>query len=59
MCIPVYDRFPATYAHSWLEQYQPNKTFYLPAACRKELYQIGKRSRDHDRERRLGSGGVW
>ncbi|MBL9179328.1 MAG: Fic family protein [Verrucomicrobiaceae bacterium] len=39
---PVTQRTPVGYQGRFLDAYQPNKTFYLPAATRKQLLQMGQ-----------------
>lgn len=39
---PLTQRTPVGYQGRFLESYQPNKTFYLPAATRKQLLQSGQ-----------------
>lgn len=39
---PVTQRAPVGYQGRFLEVYQPNKSFYLPAATRKQLLQMGQ-----------------
>lgn len=41
---PIYTRPPVTYSEEWLEEYEPNKTAYLPEAERRELRELGKRA---------------
>jgi Fic family protein len=38
---PLHERQPVGYQSGFLEAYQPNETFYLPAATRHELYELG------------------
>lgn len=39
---PLITRDPCTYQPGWLDAYQPNQTFYLPAAQRQLLMQQGR-----------------
>ncbi|MEO5917566.1 MAG: Fic family protein [Luteolibacter sp.] len=39
---PLAQRNPVNYQGSFLEAYQPNKTYYLPEGLRKELAEIGQ-----------------
>jgi Fic family protein len=39
---PVTQRTPVGYQGRFLDAYQPNKTFYLPATTRKQLLQMGQ-----------------
>ncbi len=40
---PIYQREPIAYVDGWLDAYQPNKTFYIPAYLRQDLQQAGHR----------------
>jgi Fic family protein len=39
---PIHQRAPVGYNRTFLNQYQPNKSFYLPATVRQELRKIGQ-----------------
>jgi Fic family protein len=39
---PIHQRPPVGYSRAFLDQYQPNQSFYLPAPVRQELHKIGK-----------------
>jgi Fic family protein len=39
---PLHQRTPVGYNRAFLDQYQPNQSFYLPAPVRQELHKIGK-----------------
>lgn len=39
---PIEGRKPVGYQRDFLDSYQPNSTWYLPASLRKQLHQIGK-----------------
>lgn len=39
---PQHMRRPAGYNRAWLEAYRPNETFYLPAALRARLAELGR-----------------
>ncbi len=41
---PIYTRSPVAYNEEWLDSYQPNKTFYMPAHFRAQLQKAGKRA---------------
>ncbi|OGV26749.1 MAG: hypothetical protein A3F18_04535 [Legionellales bacterium RIFCSPHIGHO2_12_FULL_37_14] len=45
---PLFERDPVTYQKTWLEQYQPNITFYLPENVRHQLHSVGQRKKDND-----------
>ncbi len=40
---PLYERRPCTYRYEWLEDYQPNTSFYLSVEERNQLHEIGQR----------------
>ncbi len=40
---PAYSRPPVTYRRGWLDDYQPNETFYLPKQTRDGLLAEGRR----------------
>lgn len=39
---PVHVRKPVGYNRDFLDAYRPNRTFYLPAATRRNLYEMGR-----------------
>ena len=39
---PYFERASVGYQQGFLEQYQPNQSFYLPASVRHQLHQIGQ-----------------
>ncbi|MHB1949553.1 MAG: Fic family protein [Gammaproteobacteria bacterium] len=43
---PIFMRKPVAYSKEWLNEYQPNKTFYLPTQVREHLHTQGQRSGD-------------
>ena len=43
---PLMDRRPVGYEREFLQAYQPGKTFYLPAALRRQLHEMGRTSAD-------------
>ena len=43
---PIFKRDPTTYNKQWLQDYQPNQTFYLSAEKRENLYTQGQRGAD-------------
>ncbi|MBS0622925.1 MAG: Fic family protein [Verrucomicrobia bacterium] len=43
---PIYERQPISYSKEWLDAYEPNSTYYVPASLRDQLLQAGKRN-DH------------
>lgn len=45
---PLFHRNPVAYNAQWLDEYQPNKTFYLSAAQRTKLMAEGRREHEHD-----------
>jgi len=45
---PIYKRNPVSYQREWLEDYQPNVSYYMPRHIQLALYQAGKRSRDNE-----------
>lgn len=45
---PIFERYPCAYNEAWFDSYNPNISFYLPAAAREKLYQAGKRASDRD-----------
>ena len=45
---PLYERLPVSYVTEWLEEYEPNVTFYIPLHFRNELQKFGKRSEKED-----------
>jgi fido (protein-threonine AMPylation protein) len=45
---PIYERQPVAYIEEWLEEYQPNITFYIPLESRIRLEKAGKRCRRED-----------
>ncbi|MES2273653.1 MAG: hypothetical protein V4487_05640 [Chlamydiota bacterium] len=45
---PIYERPPVAYLDEWFDAYQPNRTFYIPAPVRAQLYQEGKRFQKGD-----------
>jgi Fic family protein len=44
---PIFKRNPVTYNKHWLDNYQPNKTFYLSANDIELLHAQGQRDNDH------------
>lgn len=46
--LPLFERTPVAYVDSWLEAYQPNRTFYIPADFRKQLQKAGQRAKRED-----------
>jgi len=40
--LPIHARKPVGYQRDFLDSYQPNRTWYLPASLRRQLHQIGK-----------------
>lgn len=44
--LPLYKRTPVSYNHDWVQQYQPNQTYYLPTEIRQHLLKIGLREQD-------------
>jgi prophage maintenance system killer protein len=44
--LPYMQRKPVAYHREWLEEYQPNNTFYLPAHDRAQMHAQGQRERD-------------
>lgn len=42
--LPIQKRRPTGYDRSFVESYAPNETWYLPAAVREHLHQIGRSS---------------
>ena len=42
---PTHQRKPVGYQRAFLDAYQPNQTFYLPAPLRSQLYQMGRTAR--------------
>ena len=53
MSRPVNQRTPVAYNGHFLDAYEPNRTFYLPAALRDELVTLAQKRADH-----AGNGGV-
>lgn len=45
---PIYERPPVAYAEEWFDAYEPNRTFYIPADVKAQLYEKGKRSHNED-----------
>lgn len=45
---PVYERHPVAYNDEWINSYQPNITFYIPAESRAQLEKAGKRCTRED-----------
>ena len=45
---PIYERQPVAYNNFWFDAYQPNISFYLSDALRRQLYEAGRRSNNHD-----------
>lgn len=45
---PLFERMPVTYNENWLENYQPNKDYYLPLSIQNQLLQAGQRANAHD-----------
>jgi len=45
---PVFERTPTAYEDSWLDAYQPNKTFYFKESTRKQLHEAGFRAAEND-----------
>ncbi|MES2199170.1 MAG: Fic family protein [Chlamydiota bacterium] len=45
---PLYRRVSIAYSNEWLDNYQPNVTFYIPEECRKKLHISGKRLEKED-----------
>jgi len=43
---PIFQRTPVGYNFNWLEQYQPNRTFYLSSDHREKMLQEGRRGID-------------
>ncbi|HEX4917017.1 MAG TPA: Fic family protein [Limnobacter sp.] len=43
--LPIHARKPVGYQREFLANYQPNKTAYLPATLRQQLYRIGSTSK--------------
>lgn len=41
---PVTERPPVGYQRSFLESYQPNRTFYLPESARRKLFETGSQT---------------
>jgi Fic family protein len=39
---PIHERQPVSYRRAFLDGYRPNETFYLPAALRERLAQVGR-----------------
>lgn len=39
---PIQNRNPVGYNHQFLDQYRPNQSFYLPAALRQRLFELGR-----------------
>ncbi len=44
---PIQQRRHVTYNRDFLDQYHPNKTYYIPEFLRKKLAKLGKRDRTH------------
>lgn len=42
---PLFERKPVTYNSKWLDEYHPNKTYYLNKALRLELHNIGNKNK--------------
>jgi Fic family protein len=45
---PIFQRDPVSYQKKWLEEYQPNKTYYLENRERQKLLARGARQKNHD-----------
>jgi prophage maintenance system killer protein len=45
---PLFERHPIAYADNWFDSYQPNSSYYLKKAERKQLLESGKRATIHD-----------
>lgn len=45
---PLYERNPVSYQEEWLNDYQPNVSFYLSSEFRTKLHIAGQRAKDHD-----------
>lgn len=45
---PLFERFPTTYKEDWLDNYRPNKDYYLAADLRQKLFTSGTRVQKED-----------
>lgn len=45
---PLFERQPVAYADDWLDSYQPNSTYYLSEALRRQLLASGERANGQD-----------
>ena len=45
---PLFEREPVAYNVQWLDDYTPNKTFYLPADIRQQLHNYGSRAGEQE-----------
>ena len=45
---PIGSRNPASYNLSFLKEYEPNKTQYIPNRIKEELHQLGKRTKKQE-----------
>lgn len=45
---PLYERSPISYMDSWLDNYKPNITFYIPLDARVQLEKAGTRAQRED-----------
>lgn len=45
---PIFQRKPVAYHKAWLQKYIPNKTFYLSAKDREDMYAHGQRGVDNN-----------
>jgi len=43
--LPLYKRMPVAYADEWFADYEPNRSFYIPAQARLQLHGAGQRLR--------------
>lgn len=45
---PLFERNPVTYSEVWLNDYVPNKDYFIPLPIRKQLLETGRRMNAHD-----------
>jgi hypothetical protein len=45
---PLFERQPIAYADGWFDSYQPNSSYYLPEALRRQLLASGERANGQD-----------
>lgn len=45
---PIFQRLPVAYNEKWFESYKPNRSYYLSASLRRQLFLAGRRSSNRD-----------